>query len=360
MAPAGLLPVPDVLPAFPPVRWAAAYGSAALQQAGYSTKNNSMVDYIFAVDSPADWHRGNIAANPSHYSSLKWLGAGVVGHVQEKWASGVYYNTLIDWEGEQRIKYGVVSVNKLVEDLTEWRHMYLAGRLHKPVITLQADEEIEAAVQVNLDRALDASRLLLPAEFSKRELFRSAAGLSYLGDYRMQFGENPKKVHNIVDPNIDAFTVLYAGALARAGLRVKPAGDAVGVTRIAGPTGTATRTASVATAGSGALLQQDTSVAARESILRRLPVHLQQKLLAHAGIAQRSGSGSSSTAVAADLQKLGRSAKLRESLTRSVGDIVRQSSKAQSVKALATAGFIKCGIYLMEKLNRTSKARGSQ
>jgi translocator assembly and maintenance protein 41 len=334
---AGMLRVPNVLPGFPPVRWAAAYGSAALQQAGYKPKNNSMVDYIFAVDSPADWHRGNIAANPSHYSFLKWMGSGVVGHVQEEWASGVYYNTLIDWEGDQRIKYGVVSVNKLVEDLTDWRHMYLAGRLHKPVLTLQADEEVEAAVQVNLDRALDASRLLLPEEFSEQELFRSAAGLSYLGDYRMQFGENPNKVRNIVDPNIDAFNGLYGGALARAGFSAESAG------------------AGAVAAGSAVLLQQDTSAAARASTLERLPAHLQQKMLAHAGIST-SGSGSTMDRAAA-LQELGESSKLRESVQRAVGDVVRRSSKAQSVKALASAGFVKCGVYLMEKLNRTSKAR---
>lgn len=177
----GLLAVPDVLPRFPPVRWAAAYGSAALQQAGYKPKNNSMIDYVFAVDSPAEWHAANIAANPSHYSFLKYFGSGVVGHAQEHWASGestrtphppqldlrgcvsesgcvrgvpgVYYNTLIDWDDGLRIKYGVVSVNKLAEDLTDWRHLYIAGRLHKPVITLQPDDEVETALQVTLNRS---------------------------------------------------------------------------------------------------------------------------------------------------------------------------------------------------------------
>jgi hypothetical protein len=43
----------------------------------------------------------------------------------------VYYNTLVEW-GERRIKYGVVSVGRLREDLEAWEHLYLAGRLQKP------------------------------------------------------------------------------------------------------------------------------------------------------------------------------------------------------------------------------------
>jgi hypothetical protein len=40
-------------------------------------------------------------------------------------------------------------------------------------------------------------------------LFQRTAGISYLGDFRMTFGENPKKVRNIVDGNLDAFRQLY-------------------------------------------------------------------------------------------------------------------------------------------------------
>ena len=50
-----VLAVPDVLPHFPKVRYAVAYGSSAFQQAGYPVKHGSMVDYIFAVDSPSEW-----------------------------------------------------------------------------------------------------------------------------------------------------------------------------------------------------------------------------------------------------------------------------------------------------------------
>lgn len=75
--------VPDVLPSFPPVRWAAAYGSAALRQSGYKPGGGSMVDYVFVVDDPYEWHSQNLARNPRHYAGLMRLcGAGVVSFVQ--------------------------------------------------------------------------------------------------------------------------------------------------------------------------------------------------------------------------------------------------------------------------------------
>jgi hypothetical protein len=38
---------------------------------------------------------------------------------------------------------------------------------------------------------------------------KKIAGISYLGDFRMTFGENPKKVRNIVDGNLKSFRELY-------------------------------------------------------------------------------------------------------------------------------------------------------
>lgn len=33
----------------------------------------------------------------------------------------------------QKMKYGVISVHTLVDDLLHWRTMYVSGRMHKPV-----------------------------------------------------------------------------------------------------------------------------------------------------------------------------------------------------------------------------------
>ena len=86
----------------------------------------------------------------------------------------------------------MVSTAKLQQDLHGWTDLYLAGRMHKPVLTLQDDpERIAPAVQANLDAGLRCALLLLPERFSEQQLFRTVAGLSYLGDWRMQVGENP-------------------------------------------------------------------------------------------------------------------------------------------------------------------------
>lgn len=41
------------------------------------------------------------------------------------------------------------------------------------------------------------------------QMAQRIAGISYLGDFRMTFGENPKKVRNIVEGNFTEFRALY-------------------------------------------------------------------------------------------------------------------------------------------------------
>jgi translocator assembly and maintenance protein 41 len=75
------------------------------------------------------------------------------------------------------IKYGVISSERLAEDLTSWDSLYVGGRLHKPVLTLVEDADIAAAAVTNCSSALRAALLLLPSAFStevpKRVLYYS-------------------------------------------------------------------------------------------------------------------------------------------------------------------------------------------
>jgi translocator assembly and maintenance protein 41 len=50
---------------------------------------------------------------------------------------------------------------------------------------------------------------MLPERFTEQELFLKIAGLSYRGDFRMIFGENPHKVFNIVYAQHNAFKEKY-------------------------------------------------------------------------------------------------------------------------------------------------------
>ena len=185
--------------------------------------------------------------------------------------------TLDLWISKQKVKYGVVSINRLCEDLDNWSTLYLSGRLQKPVsdwlyclsqsqsksqsiCTIQVHiikdhPQVQTSMQANLQAAVNCALLRLPSQFTDHQLFCSIAGLSYLGwccqlcwfkflhfiliqlfwncmfyntsvliectaillawlgDMRMRFGENPNKVSNIVTPNLQHFKLLYKPSL---------------------------------------------------------------------------------------------------------------------------------------------------
>jgi translocator assembly and maintenance protein 41 len=109
------------------------------------------------------------------------------------------------------IKYGVVNLDTLCTDLSEWTTLYLAGRLQKPVKILRDDPRVRLANQVNLLSALRTALLLLPSSFTEQELYGTIANISYMGDPRMSLPtEDPRKVANIVGNNLPNFRRLYA------------------------------------------------------------------------------------------------------------------------------------------------------
>jgi translocator assembly and maintenance protein 41 len=75
---------------------------------------------------------------------------------------------------------------------------------------LRNDAKIRLASKANLYNAMRAALLLLPERFTEEELYLKITGLSYRGDFRMVFGENPHKVFNIVYAQMDAFKDKYA------------------------------------------------------------------------------------------------------------------------------------------------------
>ncbi|XP_074597301.1 phosphatidate cytidylyltransferase, mitochondrial [Brevipalpus obovatus] len=216
--------------------FAFAYGSAIYRQSvdkivqastssssssGNSGNNNDqpsssqkMIDLVLVVNDSSNFHRENLKLNPSHYSFLRLLGSKMITHVQDNFAAKVYYNsliTIVDEKNEKRlVKYGVINTQSLIDDLLDWNHLYIAGRLHKPVkIIHPAEGELAKALSINHQNAFYASLLLLSETFSEEQLFTTITNMSYDGDFRMIIGEDRNKVTKIVKPNLERFRHIY-------------------------------------------------------------------------------------------------------------------------------------------------------
>ena len=96
----------QILSKFPrdSLRLAFAYGSGVFQQQGHKDMSKNMLDFIFAVDNPAKWHKENIFLNKNHYSFLGKLPPKQVANIQDKFGASIYFNTLVPCEG-RIIKY---------------------------------------------------------------------------------------------------------------------------------------------------------------------------------------------------------------------------------------------------------------
>lgn len=88
----------------------------------------------------------------------------------------------------QMIKYGVVGMPALQQDLQHWSHLYVAGRLHKPVAVLTSQPAADAAYQRNLRAALSTALLLMSQQESsfkvslaEQQWEQHAAALAVLG-----------------------------------------------------------------------------------------------------------------------------------------------------------------------------------
>jgi len=84
---------------------------------------------------------------------------------------------------KQLIKYGVISTESLKDDLLNWTHCYVSGRLHKPVRDLKPSKNLSLGklIRKNRESALRAALIQLPASCSKFDLYYAITELSYIG-----------------------------------------------------------------------------------------------------------------------------------------------------------------------------------
>lgn len=293
-----------------------AYGSGAFKQLGNVSKDN-MLDFIFIVDDPKEWHQKNIAQNRSHYSALASLGADRITSIQDGLGANVYFNTLVECE-HRLIKYGVVKTDTLRNELINWNNLYLSGRLHKPVHVIKRAQNraLYHAMRRNQQSAVYTSLLLLPERFTEEELFTTITGLSYSGDFRMVVGENKNKVSNIVKPNLREFRKYYHDMM--------------------------DTTENIHWHKQNGYIEQDCSPAALFSHMSALPRNLQLHVCRLAGSRNEDHLDV--------LRRVARDGACKDYIHKGVQRIVATSSLSQSIKGIFTAGLVKTVKYSKQKL----------
>ncbi|KAG6830719.1 hypothetical protein H0H87_007306 [Tephrocybe sp. NHM501043] len=310
-----------------PIRYAFAYGSGVFEQDGYESQKQEdkpMLDFMFAVTHPAHFHSINMHQHPHHYPlHARLLGSDYVSRLEEV-GPGVWFNPYISMGGV-RIKYGVTTVDNLCSDLLNWKSLYLAGRMHKPLRIIKDDARVRLTQQVNLTSAVRAALLTLPNEFPETSLFERITGISYNGDPRMWLpAENRGKVSNIVRKQGPQFKELYHRL-------------AVGLPGVHWPVGETT-------------IRQDTSALARVAHLRKLPSNLMQGVREH--YSRKSGVSIDAADESEFWLGLAGDEKLPQVLTEEMGTIVRYPAAVQSVKGIASAGLGKSMQYSMAKIGK--------
>ncbi|KAL8979323.1 MAG: hypothetical protein Q9177_006174 [Variospora cf. flavescens] len=367
-----------------PIRYAFAYGSGVFPQTASGSKSAStvhphpspaissmqggqgkMIDFVFGVSYTQHWHSLNLHQHRDHYSAIGSLGSSFVSRVQDRYGAGVYFNPYVTVNGTL-IKYGVVNLDTLCRDLSEWDTLYLAGRLQKPVKILRDDPRVRLANQLNLISAVRTALLLLPSEFTEQDLYGTIAGLSYLGDPRMSLpAENPNKVANIVKYQLPNFRRLYAPLIEN-------------LPNVAFHDARCTSADWMADPETNATMAQDMDPKKRGNMVRRLPRAFRAKLYfryqSKFQIPQRDfdrmleesddkdptrvkrqQGGVFEQRVAGD-----RPEDLRKEVRRSIKSTVQWPSATQSLKAIATAGLVRSIRYVREKMAKHRQGQQRQ
>ena len=321
-----------------------------------------MIDFIFGVSFSQHWHSMNLQQHRNHYSSIGSLGSSFVSRVQDDFGAGTYFNPYVTVNGTL-IKYGVVNLDTLYKDLSEWNTLYLAGRLQKPVKILRDDPRIRLANQINLISAIRTALLLLPETFTESELYRTITGISYLGDPRMSLGgENLNKVSNIVSHQHQNFRRLYSPLIENLPNVTYSDSQCKDFSWLEDPK-------------IDAKMTQDMDPQKRANMVRRLPKNFRDKLLfqfqSKYQIPQLDFNKMMESSNDADATRVNRRQGgvferriaeedpevLNREVSRVLTKVIQWPSYTQSIKSVFTAGIGKSWRYTKEKLEKNREGR---
>lgn len=185
------------------------YGSSIFKQANANAHVTPQTDVIMVVDDLIQWHSLNMRQNPTDYSVIGTIHLNKRNVDKIKGANKVTYFSEIK-EGSYRFKYGVIEVEDFKRGLSTWDNLFMAGRFHKPILSILTREDINQSIIQNREIALRLACLFSDSYCTRRELLLNLCGISYLGDTRMKIAENPHKVANIVDGSFAELTEIYS------------------------------------------------------------------------------------------------------------------------------------------------------
>lgn len=386
-----------------PIRYAFAYGSGVFSQSSSPSSGVSLsphphppeavtkwqegggkiIDFIFGVSHTEHWHSLNMQQHPHHYSALRHMGSWAVSKVQDGFGAGAYFNPYINVNGIM-IKYGVVNLDTICRDLSSWDTLYMAGRLQKPVKILRDDPRVRLANQINLMAAVRTALLMLPEKFTEKQLYEQIAGISYMGDPRMNplvGGENPRKVANIVGAQLPNFRQLYVPLIDNlpnvdfndSGLPNHTGWEKEEVIAASG----APRSPDDIIGGrDGFLLQQDMDPKRRGNMVRRLPKLFRQKLYyeyqkkfgiqasAFDKIVEEAKDEDSMSIKRREggefEQRIGTQDDIKEALAKCITGTVSWPSTIQSAKGPVTAGISRSWRYYSEKRQKNKQGKAQK
>lgn len=109
------------------------YGSGVFPQQSTVQKNNNTIDLIIITKSASNFH--------SHFHSFKFSDyegfSRVFGPSYIKFLNSYVFPLHFNHINIQnyKVKYSIVDYYTFVEDLSKWKYLTLAGRMHKPVLS---------------------------------------------------------------------------------------------------------------------------------------------------------------------------------------------------------------------------------
>ena len=193
----------------PEVKSAYGYGSGIFKQAGYTNKDKPQIDLIFVVDDLRKWHLENMKLNKKDYSLIGKCFFKRAAISKLKGKTGITYVSNIKENGSV-FKYGTIEEKDLIENMETWKSFYMPGRFQKTIYPIKQSDKMKEAINKNRESVLRVAKFLQDKnEVTNKDIYVTLCGLSYLGDTRMKFAENPRKVLNIVEGSFNELNNIY-------------------------------------------------------------------------------------------------------------------------------------------------------